>query len=174
MARKIRKRKQQAEAQPEARASATKRSMFIVLGAAAFVALVVALIGAVVTEPSEVGRADPNDAQQVALGKIAYDQNCAVCHGGALQGEPNWRSPRRDGTLPAPPHDESGHTWHHADQLLFEITKNGGAAYSPKSRMPGFGEILSDDEIWAVLAYIKSTWPPAVQERQRQITLASD
>ena len=30
-----------------------------------------------------------------------------------------------DGRLPAPPHDESGHTWHHPDAQLFAITKYG-------------------------------------------------
>jgi mono/diheme cytochrome c family protein len=33
--------------------------------------------------------------------------------------------------------------------------------------------LLSDEEIWAVLAYIKSRWPPDIQERQRQIDRAS-
>ena len=37
--------------------------------------------------------------------------------------------------------------------------------------MPGFAATLSDTEIWAVLAYIKSTWPAdirAAQERASQ------
>ena len=38
------------------------------------------------------------------------------------------------------------------------------------SGMPGFEEILSDDEIWAVLNFIKSTWPNHIQEQQRQRT----
>ena len=27
--------------------------------------------------------------------------------------------------LPAPPHNETGHTWHHPDEMLFAITKYG-------------------------------------------------
>lgn len=54
--------------------------------------------------------ADPSDAQLVRLGETLYGAHCASCHGGELEGEPNWRQQRRDGTFPAPPHDETGHT----------------------------------------------------------------
>ena len=67
--------------------------------------------------------------------------------------------------------------WHHDDQMLFEYTKFGGAAYlagigvdSVKSAMPGFEEALKDQDIIAILDYIKSTWPEDVQATQRQIT----
>lgn len=118
---------------------------------------------------------DPGDPEQVALGRTVYADNCADCHGINLEGEPNWRVPLPQGGLPAPPHDESGHTWHHGDKLLFDYTKRGGQAVIGdgggfKSNMPGFGETLSDEEIWAVLAFIKSTWPPAQLKRQRALT----
>ena len=109
----------------------------------------------------------------LAQGARLYDEHCAACHGADLEGEPNWRQRRADGTLPAPPHDASGHTWHHPDQQLFDITKFGTAALvggDYKSNMLGFGEVLSDDEIWAVLAYIRSRWPEEIQRRQREIT----
>ncbi len=118
---------------------------------------------------SPEGGADANDPAQVALGKSAYAAQCAACHGAALEGQPNWRDRRPDGKLPAPPHDVSGHTWHHPDIQLFEITKFGTAALAGedyKTDMGAFADILRDDEIWAVLAYIKSTWPAAVQRRQ--------
>jgi mono/diheme cytochrome c family protein len=69
--------------------------------------------------------------------------------------------------MPAPPHDETGHTWHHSDQDLFDITKLGvgGVVAGYESDMPAFGDILSDKEITAALAFIKSTWP----ERQRDV-----
>lgn len=111
---------------------------------------------------------DPTDVEQVALGETVYRENCADCHGANLEGQPNWKQRLPDGAMPAPPHDETGHTWHHPDQQLFDYTKLGGAAVVPapfKSAMPGFGETLSDDQIWAVLAFIKSRWP----ERQREI-----
>lgn len=105
----------------------------------------------------------------IEMGETLYAENCAACHGANLEGEENWRSPREDGSLPAPPHDASGHTWHHPDSMLFTYTKKGGeqtlAAQGIEfaSGMPGFGDQLSDQEIWNILAFIKSTWP----ERER-------
>ena len=99
------------------------------------------------------------------LGQKIYAQHCAACHGAKLEGQPNWRSRMPNDRMPAPPHDESGHTWHHPDGVLFGITKNGLVPpYAPpgyQSDMPPFAGKLSDDEIWAVLAYIKSHWTSA-------------
>lgn len=119
-------------------------------------------------DPS-VQAADASDPQLVAQGGILYQQYCASCHGVDLEGQPNWRRRDENGFLPAPPHDASGHTWHHPDQLLFDVTKYGttavvGSGY--KSTMIGFEEQLSDAEIWAVLSFIKSRWPPKIQAAQ--------
>ena len=116
-----------------------------------------------------VQAADVSNPLLVAQGEIIYQEHCASCHGVNLEGQPDWRRRSDDGTLPAPPHDASGHTWHHADTLLFEITKLGttavvGGGY--KSTMLGFGEQLDDGEIWAVLSYIKSQWSPRIQAAQ--------
>ncbi|MEQ9269924.1 MAG: cytochrome c [Marinobacter salarius] len=114
--------------------------------------------------------ADPNDALQVELGEAVYRNNCASCHGVNLEGQPDWRVRKLDGRLPAPPHDETGHTWHHTDEQLFRITKLGLrpplAPEGYQSDMPAFDGVLSDDEIWAVLAFIKSRWPGEVLARQ--------
>lgn len=113
--------------------------------------------------------ADFKDRQLVNQGKGLYAENCASCHGEKLEGQPNWREPLADGTLPAPPHDETGHTWHHPDMMNFGTTKYGGQEFAPdgfQSGMPAFGEMLTDDEIISVLAYIKSRWPKDVQDRQ--------
>ena len=120
--------------------------------------------------------ADPGNEELVALGQGVYRDSCASCHGANREGQANWRTRNVDGTLKAPPHDDSGHTWHHPDKVLFDYTKNGGAEMAPpgfKSAMPGFGEDLKDGEIWAVLAFIKSRWPREVLARQRQITARS-
>ena len=107
-----------------------------------------------------------HDAAQVARGETVYRAHCAVCHGAKLEGQPDWRRQLPNGRMPAPPHDESGHTWHHSDSVLFGITKRGLVPpYAPQgyaSDMPAFGGKLTDDEIWAVLAYIKSHWTGAV------------
>ena len=102
------------------------------------------------------------DPKQLALGASVYAQHCAVCHGAKLEGQPEWRKRMPNGRFPASPHDESGHTWHHPDEVLFGITKHGLVPpYAPagyQSDMPAFAGKLSDDEIRAVLAYIGSKW----------------
>ena len=118
----------------------------------------------------------PDDPALVSQGKALYLQHCASCHGASLEGQPNWRTRMPNGRLPAPPHDESGHTWHHADAVLVDITKNGlvpgkTAPDDYQSDMPAFGALLSDAEIGAVLAYIKSTWPPEALKLQKQASL---
>jgi len=108
----------------------------------------------------------------VKSGSKLYTTFCAVCHGTSLAGQENWRSPNDSGQFPAPPHDRTGHTWHHADDVLFAYVKFGGAAYMQSegianfnSGMPGFADQLSDQDINDVLEFIKSTWP----ERERNI-----
>lgn len=139
---------------------------------AGFVVAVVAIIAtSVLARERPAAGTDVANAALVALGREVYAANCASCHGGNLEGQPNWQQPNPDGSMPAPPHDVTGHTWHHNDESLFATTKYGGAATTPAGRpnaMPAFGETLSDREIWAVLSFIKSTWPPEVQQRQEQ------
>ncbi|OGA25959.1 MAG: hypothetical protein A3I02_10970 [Betaproteobacteria bacterium RIFCSPLOWO2_02_FULL_67_26] len=119
--------------------------------------------------------ADPDDSRQVAKGKLVYDRLCASCHGVRLEGQPNWQEKLPSGRMPAPPHDASGHTWHHPDSVLFGIIKEGlvPGKYAPpkyESDMPVFGRMLTDDGIWAVLAYIKSSWPSGIRKAQHEMT----
>jgi mono/diheme cytochrome c family protein len=119
------------------------------------------------------GPADPTDARAVAEGEAVYLAHCASCHGTRLQGQPKWQEPLPDGGYPAPPHDGSGHTWRHSDQQLFEATKFGGrfsAAPGSVSHMPPFENVLSEDEVWDALAFVKSRWPAELQARQRLLT----
>ncbi|SEO09791.1 c-type cytochrome [Palleronia pelagia] len=115
----------------------------------------------------------PNATGDPVAGAQLYAENCASCHGANLEGQADWRSPGPDGRLPAPPHDETGHTWHHGDAMIFAYTKQGGAEAMKAagiedfdSGMPAFGDILSDQEIWDIMAYIKSTWPERVRDAQ--------
>ena len=119
--------------------------------------------------PPPAPQADADNAEHVALGQQVYASFCAGCHRVNLEGQPNWRQRLPLGNLPAPPHDETGHTWHHADQWLFEIVKYEGRYHAPpryRSAMPAYQEMLSDAEIWAVLAFIKSRWPAAIRAQQ--------
>jgi mono/diheme cytochrome c family protein len=123
-------------------------------------------------------RADPGDAARVARGERVYAQQCAACHGAKLEGQPEWRRRLPNGRLPAPPHDETGHTWHHPDRVLFAITKDGLVPpYAPPaydSDMPAFAGRVADDEIWAVLAFIKSRWTSReVREARAQMSASA-
>lgn len=115
-----------------------------------------------------------SQTELIALGDTVYAEHCAECHGANLEGEPNWREPNPDGTFRAPPHDETGHTWHHDDGYLWERIQYGTAVLPPESRdksdMPAYQGELTPQEILAVLAYIKDSWPPDIQEAQRQRT----
>lgn len=113
-------------------------------------------------------------AKQIALGRSVYMANCAQCHGAQLEGQPDWQTPLPSGRLPAPPHDASGHTWHHGDEMLFGVTKHGLKPYAGEtyeSDMPVFAGILTDEEIRAAIAFIKSTWPQRERDYQAQMTL---
>ena len=102
----------------------------------------------------------PNDSQVLRLGARIYAQQCAACHGAKGEGQRNWRDRGSDGLLPAPPHDPSGHTWHHPYEPLFAITKKGLAQVinqpDYRTAMPIYGGMLSDEEIVAVLSWIKA------------------
>lgn len=116
---------------------------------------------------------DGANSQHLILGQQVYQTSCAACHGANLEGQPNWQSPGLDGLMPAPPHDETGHTWHHPDALLLDIVKYGVAAASNlenyQSAMPAYEGVLSDEEIIAVLAFIKSQWPDELQDSHDQL-----
>lgn len=115
----------------------------------------------------------PDDVQLTTRGATIYATQCASCHGANLEGQPNWRERGPDGMLPAPPHDASGHTWHHSDELLIRITRDGVAAVAGdpnyRTTMPLYRGILSDEDIVAVLSWIKSRWPTDVRVKHDQI-----
>ncbi len=114
--------------------------------------------------------AEADDQARIALGQRVYAANCASCHGANLEGQPDWQSRRPNGRLPAPPHDASGHTWHHSDAQLITLTQKGVAGLVPgyESDMPAFEGVLSTAEISAVIAYIASTWPPEIRRRRAE------
>jgi mono/diheme cytochrome c family protein len=72
--------------------------------------------------------------------------------------------PNPDGSYRPPPQDSSGHTWHHGDDLLLEIIRDGSEF--PDSRMPAFGEQLSEADVLSILEFFKSRW--GTQERTFQ------
>ncbi|MCB1519142.1 MAG: cytochrome c [Hyphomicrobiaceae bacterium] len=127
------------------------------------------LLAVAIQWPAGSVRLEPDNAGVVAQGQRVYQTNCASCHGDRLQGQVrDWRKRDAEGYLPAPPHDASGHTWHHADKVLFEMTKYGPQAFAGsdyRSRMPAYAGTLTDREIIAVLSFIKAQWPPGIRKR---------
>lgn len=108
------------------------------------------------------------DEATLNMGQTVYEQHCAECHG--INGEGQFpdapMEPDETGRMGAPPHNSDGHTWHHDDGLLIDYVINGGRG-TPEQfyPMPAFGDVLSEAEIGAVIAYIKSFW----SEEQRLI-----
>ena len=123
--------------------------------------------------PAKGVRLATSDRTVLATGKSVYAKHCAACHGARLEGQPNWRQRDASGRLPAPPHDASGHTWHHPDQVLFDITKYGVARAANlkdyESAMPAYNGVLTDAEIVAVLAWIRSQWPESIRAQQEEV-----
>jgi len=139
----------------------TPQRLAMAIAASALVVLALAACGS--------GGATSSSSSQVAQGRAIYQANCAACHGANGEGQPDWKRQNPDETYPAPPHDASGHTWHHGDGLLFRTVHDGGKIYETpgfKSAMPPFGNRLSSDEIKAVLAYIKTLWDTEKQGYQ--------
>ncbi len=106
----------------------------------------------------------PIDTARAEAGSVLYGQHCAACHGVDLRGASNWRTPNADGSYPPPPHDDSGHTWHHSDTTLIDLILTGSEF--EQSRMPAFAETLTEADVRAILEYLKSEW--GEQERTYQ------
>lgn len=115
------------------------------------------------------------DPQLVKQGEAIYAHHCATCHGASLEGEADWKLQNPDGTFRSPPHDASGHTWHHSDVQLIDAIRLGGARLPANvggsSPMPAYEAILTKQDIVAVLEFIKSTWPEEQRLYQWERTL---
>ncbi|MGB3713135.1 MAG: cytochrome c [Candidatus Promineifilaceae bacterium] len=112
---------------------------------------------------------------EIAVGQEVYAENCAECHGENLEGEADWQQQNEDNSYRSPPHDISGHTWHHGDRVLIESIELGGTRLPDNiggsSNMPAFGASLTEEEIKAVLTYIKSAWPEDIRGLQWEQTI---
>lgn len=120
--------------------------------------------------------ADHTNAAQVGLGHTLYDQHCAYCHGLDLAGKPDWDGDYPEGRRPALPLDGTAPTWRLSDRDLFDVIKYGGQPFSPPTYvndMPAFEGELADADIWAIIAYTKSTWPEEALVRQKEATAES-
>ena len=94
----------------------------------------------------------------VRTGQEIYASTCVSCHGEKGEGTKNWMQRDKDGRLPPPPLNGDGHTWHHGDRLLFRVVYEGGLGLGFGNNMLAFGDLLSQDEIVAVIEFVKSLW----------------
>jgi S-disulfanyl-L-cysteine oxidoreductase SoxD len=117
----------------------------------------------------ETHYADAENAETVREGKRLYAHDCASCHGRRLQGQLLWQVQDEFFGRRAPAHDQTGHTWQHSDEDLFHMIKFGRFQTTPatvRSYMPAFAEGLGDEQILAIVAYIKATWPLGLRVSQ--------
>ena len=90
-------------------------------------------------------------------GKAKYDIDCAGCHGKTGKGD----GPAAAALNPKPQDHTDGKVMNSlSDQYLFDIIKKGGVAVKKAPIMPANEKKLSDQEIWDVIAYIRSLANP--------------
>lgn len=90
-------------------------------------------------------------------GKAKYDANCIGCHGATGKGD----GAAAAALNPKPQDHTDGKTMNAlSDKYLFDIIKDGGAAVKKAAFMPASNKKLSDQEIWDVVAYIRSLANP--------------
>lgn len=155
----------------KARRSSLGRATLLVIGGAT---LAVAGMGACIGTQAGLSSVAPIatavSGETVARGAQLYQTNCQACHGD--------REGR--GRLPyVPSHGDDGHTWHHSDRNLMEIILNGGDEMTEMMRsmsgvpedaprMPMWKDKLTEEEVRAILAYIKTFWSPERRRMQEQ------
>jgi mono/diheme cytochrome c family protein len=130
---------------------------------------IVGLAGPVALASTTPDAPPPHNPARAAAGRAIYQQHCASCHGLEGEGAADWQEPNEQGELPPPPHGPEGHTWRHADAVLYRMVSQGWRDPFNKTKrltMPGFEGVLSPDEIRAVITYLKTLWTPEQQHFQ--------
>lgn len=91
-------------------------------------------------------------AQEESSGRRIYATYCSGCHGTSGKGDgPAAKS------LPVRPADHTRGAMNQLnDQYLFEIIAKGGASVGRSAQMPAWGGVVKDNQIRAVVAYIRT------------------
>ena len=128
-----------------------RRGVAVLFGFIALFGAIAVGVGMVVQTP-----APPPNAP---LGERIYYRYCADCHG--VDGRGSWRATLfmiRPGDL-----TDAARMRRDSDEYLLQLIKNGGAPLG-KPGMPGFGFHLTDEQIKAVIEYVRT-----LPERGRSI-----
>jgi mono/diheme cytochrome c family protein len=94
---------------------------------------------------------------QQAQGKRVFYNTCVWCHADVTPAGPSNRS----NLSPTPPLINDGATLNQiGDEYIQNIVTLGGSAMGKSAMMPPWGQTLSQDEIQAVIAYIRTVAEP--------------
>ena len=126
-----------------------RRWSWLILGVALLVA---AALVFTTRAPAQDEETESVSTEVLELGETIYSANCAACHGAEGEGYASVQN--------APALNGSEHAWHHPDEQIISLIREGGM------QMPAVGADWSDEEIEAVLSYVKAWWTP--QQRNAQ------
>jgi mono/diheme cytochrome c family protein len=97
------------------------------------------------------GKTNPLGADAAAAGKVTFDERCASCHGATGAGD----GAASAGLDPKPANlATEGKTL--GDDFLFWRISEGGGMEPFNSSMPAWKGILTEEQIWQLVSYIKS------------------
>jgi len=100
--------------------------------------------------PSEyAGLTNPLGSDAATAGKTIFDVQCVSCHGTSGMGD----GPAGPALAPPAANLVESVAKYKDDYLHYRISEGGGME-PYNSAMPSFKSILSDEEIWQVVAYI--------------------
>lgn len=102
--------------------------------------------------PAEyAGKTNPLGSDAATAGKAIYDVQCASCHGESGKGD----GPAGKALTPPAANLVESNTNYGDDYLYFRVAE-GGAMDPYNSSMPPFKNVLSEDEIWQVIAHVNT------------------
>ena len=128
------------------------RRLFVFAAAA----LALAFAGCPAAEESEPPIA-PRRAPDPHAGARLYATYCASCHGARGAGD----GPAAAALAPPPARHDDGAVMNAlSNQHLFRVIEGGGPAVGKSPRMAPWGGTLSDQEIWDVIAFVRSLANP--------------
>ena len=99
------------------------------------------------------GKKNPlaGDAAAAESGKQTYNVYCSSCHGESGKGD----GPAASALNPKP-QDLAGHEMQMTDDYIFWRIREGGLMEPFRSSMPAWKDVLSEEQIWQIVAYLRT------------------